>query len=82
MNKIIIWSSFAENTEITSLTDQNDRDDKTVNFDDLLKNLGEFGTYQKFIYCLICLPAILCGIYAIIPVFLLGVPEHRYVMCH
>ncbi|XP_062580306.1 organic cation transporter protein-like [Saccostrea cucullata] len=49
-----------------------------MNFDDILIKLGEFGKYQKLLYFLaVCLPGISCGVYMVISVFLLGVPDHR-----
>ncbi|XP_061177668.1 organic cation transporter protein-like [Saccostrea echinata] len=49
-----------------------------MNFDDILIKLGEFGRYQKLLYFLaVCLPGISCGVYMVISVFLLGVPDHR-----
>lgn len=49
-----------------------------MNFDDILIRLGEFGRYQKILYFLaVCLPGISCGVFMVISVFLMGVPEHR-----
>ncbi|XP_060551322.1 organic cation transporter protein-like [Ruditapes philippinarum] len=48
-----------------------------MKFDDVLKKIGEFGTYQKVLYVVVCLPAINCGILMLISVFALGVPKHR-----
>ncbi|XP_060551325.1 organic cation transporter protein-like [Ruditapes philippinarum] len=48
-----------------------------MKFDDVLVKIGEFGTYQKRIYFLLCLPAINSGIFMVISVFILGVPNHR-----
>ena len=54
--------------------------DGTMNFDDILIRLGEFGRYQKILYFLaVCLPGVSCGVFMVISVFLLGVPEHRSV---
>ncbi|XP_046378548.2 organic cation transporter protein-like [Haliotis rufescens] len=51
---------------------------RTMNFDDVLRQLGEFGTYQKWLYVLLCLPAIAGSIQVIqAVVFLFAVPEHR-----
>lgn len=46
-------------------------------YDDLFKYIGDFGRYQKRIYFLLCLPAILCGFHKLAGVFLLSRPEHR-----
>lgn len=46
-------------------------------YDDLFKYLGDFGRYQKRIYFLLCLPAIVCGFHKLAGVFLMPKPEHR-----
>ncbi|XP_067676535.1 organic cation transporter protein-like [Haliotis asinina] len=48
-----------------------------MKFDDLLKELGEFGTYQKRLYVLLCIPTVSLGIQILVTVFTLGVPDHR-----
>ncbi|XP_067675805.1 organic cation transporter protein-like [Haliotis asinina] len=48
-----------------------------ANFDDILRHLGEFGRYQKWVYFLLCLPAIPHGVRMMINVYLLNVPDHR-----
>ncbi|XP_071115386.1 organic cation transporter protein-like [Haliotis cracherodii] len=49
-----------------------------MKFDDVLRQLGEFGTYQKWLYVLLCLPAIPASLQVIqAVVFLFAVPEHR-----
>lgn len=49
-----------------------------MHFDDILTSeIGEFGTYQKKIYFLLCLPSISAGFHMVISVFLLATPEHR-----
>ncbi|KAK6169202.1 hypothetical protein SNE40_020298 [Patella caerulea] len=48
-----------------------------MKFDDVLKYLGEFGLYQKRIYFLVCLPALANGLFIILTVFILAIPEHR-----
>ncbi|XP_071115263.1 organic cation transporter protein-like [Haliotis cracherodii] len=49
-----------------------------MNFDDVLRHLGEFGPYQKCLYLLLCLPAIAGSLQVIqAVVFLFAVPEHR-----
>ncbi|XP_046556221.1 organic cation transporter protein-like [Haliotis rubra] len=51
---------------------------RRMNFDDVLRQLGEFGPYQKWLYILLCLPAIPGSIQVIQAViFLFAVPEHR-----
>lgn len=48
-----------------------------MKFDDFLTNIGEFGTYQKKIYLLICIPVLSVGIQVVAAVFILAIPEHR-----
>ncbi|XP_059145647.1 organic cation transporter protein-like [Physella acuta] len=48
-----------------------------MKYDDLVEELGEFGPYQRRIFFLSCLPAIVAGIQTLIPVFILAVPDHR-----
>ncbi|XP_048240248.1 organic cation transporter protein-like [Haliotis rufescens] len=48
-----------------------------MKYDDILKDLGEFGTYQKRLYVLLCIPMVSLGIQILITVFTLGVPDHR-----
>ncbi|XP_064595319.1 organic cation transporter protein-like [Liolophura sinensis] len=46
-------------------------------FDDILVIVGQFGTYQKRIYFLLCLPAITCAVHLVSSVFILASPRHR-----
>ncbi|XP_045198044.2 organic cation transporter protein-like [Mercenaria mercenaria] len=48
-----------------------------MKFDEVLSDIGEFGTYQRRLYVLVCLPTINCGIFMLISVFLVGNPAHR-----
>jgi MFS transporter, OCT family, solute carrier family 22 (organic cation transporter), member 4/5 len=52
---------------------------RAMNFDDILPYLsrGDFGSYQKKIYFLLCLPCILGAFHKLAGVFLLAVPDHR-----
>lgn len=47
-------------------------------YDDVLPYLGAFGRYQKRIYVLLCLPAILCALHKLAGVFLQANVKHRY----
>ncbi|XP_074040268.1 carcinine transporter isoform X2 [Leptinotarsa decemlineata] len=48
-----------------------------MDMDDLLPQLGEFGTYQKLMLWLVCLPACFpCGFGAFNQLFMADVPEH------
>ncbi|KAK3776071.1 hypothetical protein RRG08_046738 [Elysia crispata] len=54
------------------------RDFRTMKFDDILeKEAGEFGPYQKRIYVLVCLPAVVAAFLTLLPVFILATPDHR-----
>ncbi|XP_067675418.1 organic cation transporter protein-like [Haliotis asinina] len=48
-----------------------------LTFDDVLRHLGEFGPYQKWMVFVLCLPGIAHGIRMMISVFLLNIPNHR-----
>lgn len=48
-----------------------------MGYDDVITHLGEFGRYQKRIYFLLCLPAIVCAFHKLAGVFLLARPEFR-----
>lgn len=48
-----------------------------VKFDDIVHLLGDFGTYQKRVYFLLCLASMSCGIQIMVSVFNMGHQEHR-----
>lgn len=48
-----------------------------MTYDSALRQVGEFGTYQKRLYVLLCLPFITCAMQVMVTVFILGVPDHR-----
>ncbi|KAH8247008.1 hypothetical protein KR032_006819 [Drosophila birchii] len=48
-----------------------------MGYDDVITHLGEFGRYQKRIYYLLCLPAIVCAFHKLAGVFLLAKPDFR-----
>ncbi|CAH1366931.1 organic cation transporter protein-like [Tenebrio molitor] len=48
-----------------------------MGYDDVLPLIGDFGRYQKRIYFLLCLPAILCAFHKLGNVFLVAEPEYR-----
>ncbi|XP_033741750.1 uncharacterized protein LOC117328333 [Pecten maximus] len=48
-----------------------------MKLDEVLDTIGQFGRYQKFIFVLICIPGISCGIVMTLAVILLGIPNHR-----
>ena len=45
-------------------------EEKKVTFDDILKQIGQFGRYQKRIYFLLFLPTIFCAMHKLAWVFL------------
>ena len=49
-----------------------------MQFDDILKEVGEFGKFQKIKYGLLCLLAITNAFQALISVFSIYTPKHRY----
>ncbi|XP_035446377.2 carcinine transporter isoform X1 [Spodoptera frugiperda] len=50
---------------------------ETLDLDDLLPKIGEFGLYQKLLLWLVCLPACLpCGFCAFNQLFMTDVPDH------
>ncbi|KAK4872796.1 hypothetical protein RN001_014825 [Aquatica leii] len=49
----------------------------TMAYDDVIPMLGNFGRYQKRIYLLLCLPAILCAFHKLSNMFLQAKPYHR-----
>ncbi|KAK6169201.1 hypothetical protein SNE40_020297 [Patella caerulea] len=48
-----------------------------MKFDDVLEHLGEFGLYQKRLYLLVCIPGVANGLFVMVTVFMLAIPEHR-----
>ncbi|KAL1517616.1 hypothetical protein ABEB36_001355 [Hypothenemus hampei] len=48
-----------------------------MSYEDVIPLLGDFGRYQKKIYFLLCLPAILCAFHKLGNVFLIAEPNYR-----
>ncbi|KAH9503726.1 hypothetical protein Btru_067253 [Bulinus truncatus] len=48
-----------------------------MKFDDVIHELGEFGTYQKRVFLLACLVFIPTSFHILMSVFILAVPDHR-----
>lgn len=46
-------------------------------YEDIFQHIGDFGRYQKRIYFLLCLPAIVCGFHKLAGVFLMPRPDYR-----
>lgn len=53
------------------------KEKKTMKFDSVLLQVGEFGRYQIRVYILLCLPAICCAMHKLAWVFLGAKVEHR-----
>ncbi|XP_067657418.1 organic cation transporter protein-like [Haliotis asinina] len=48
-----------------------------MKFDEILKEVGEFGPYQRRVYFLVCLACITSAFQTMLPVFILDMPEYR-----
>ena len=48
-----------------------------MKFDDLLLEVGEFGSYQKWVYLFVCIPGLSVGAVILLNVIVLGIPDHR-----
>ena len=48
-----------------------------MKYDDILVDIGEFGCYQKRVYFLMTLPALLCGAQVMSVVFTMALPPYR-----
>ena len=48
-----------------------------VLFDEILKEIGEFGAYQKRVYLLAAAPAILVAFETLSVIFIFFIPDHR-----
>ena len=48
-----------------------------MKYDDLLQKIGEFGTYQRLYYSLMCIVAVVSSFQSMNMVFLASTPEHR-----
>ena len=49
-----------------------------MKFDDVLSIIGDFGTYQRVIFTVLCLPLVFMAMQYMAPVFVMGTPDHRY----
>ena len=49
----------------------------TMKYDDLLQKIGEFGTYQRIYYSLMCVVAVVSSFQSMNMVFLASTPEHH-----
>ena len=48
-----------------------------MKFDDLLLEVGEFGSYQKRVHLFVCIPGLSVGAVILLNVIVLGIPDHR-----
>ena len=62
-----------------AITSDLDPPPSAMKYDDLVEYLGEFGPYQRKIYCLACLPVVAASVQTLITVFILAQPDHRSV---
>ncbi|CAH1118037.1 unnamed protein product [Phaedon cochleariae] len=66
-----------EDGEYDNLEYKHSNEDHGMDMDDLLPQVGEFGTYQKLMLWLVCLPACFpCGFGAFNQLFMADVPDH------
>ena len=52
-----------------------------MKLDDLLKQIGEFGPYQKRAFVVAALPSILVAAENLAVIFIFFFPDHRYCLC-
>ncbi|ESO84001.1 hypothetical protein LOTGIDRAFT_108318 [Lottia gigantea] len=48
-----------------------------MKYNEILLKLGDLGLYQKRLYFLTCLPALVIGLQAMLTIFILAIPSHR-----
>ncbi|WAR08498.1 OCTL-like protein [Mya arenaria] len=48
-----------------------------MKFDEVLRDIGEFGRYQKRIYALLCIPCVSVGSFCMMTIVVLFTPAHR-----
>ncbi|ESO84002.1 hypothetical protein LOTGIDRAFT_108526 [Lottia gigantea] len=48
-----------------------------MKYNEILMKLGDFGLYQKRLYFLTCLPALIIGLQPMLTIFILAIPSHR-----
>ena len=48
-----------------------------MKFDDVLREIGEFGPYQKRVYFFAAIPAILVAFETLSVIFIFNIPPHR-----
>jgi OCT family organic cation transporter-like MFS transporter 4/5 len=49
-----------------------------MKFDDIFKEIGEFGPYQRRIYVMLAIGYMFTQPGMVLSVFVLGLPDHRY----
>ncbi|KAH1017518.1 organic cation transporter protein isoform X2 [Dendroctonus ponderosae] len=60
-----------------AMEDDDTKDTKTMDFDDILVELGELGRFQIIMYLLVCLPVLFGAANSLSYVFTAGVPDYR-----
>ena len=71
---------MSNKVEDTNKIEDTNRKAGDESLDDILEKIGGFGLYQKWIFIITCYPYLLSGFFDLNPVFILGVPDHRYVL--
>lgn len=66
-----------DSTVISSHLETNVGDGEQFNYDDILKHIGQLGSYQFRTFLLLCLPALFPGIIVMSYTFTGGMPNYR-----
>lgn len=64
--------------ELTKTNKPEQLQKNSIDFDDVLEELGELGRFQIFTYILVCLPVFFAGANSLSYVFTAGVPKYRF----
>ena len=51
-----------------------------MKFDDVLREVGDFGTYQRVLFTVLCLPTVFMAMHYMAPVFIMATPDHRFIV--
>ena len=51
-----------------------------MKFDDVLREVGDFGTYQRVLFTVLCLPTVIMAMHYMAPVFIMATPDHRFIV--
>lgn len=78
--RVPLWSCDTVSWRTVSLTNLGSVEPKstqTMKFDDIFKEIGEFGPYQRRNYLLLVVGWMLTGPIMVLSVFVMGSPDHR-----